>query len=309
MSGWMDVAKSAPLAPGVNPMAGGAPGGPNIGDWLGDTIFGKKYDANPNAGAFDTTQSDEARAQQMALMAQLQAQAAGQGPSLAQNQLQRATDQNMQQAMSMGLSSQAQGMNPGSALRAASRARASIQGQSAMDSADLRAKEQFAAQSQLGALLGGMRGQDLGQAGGVAGAGLDQQAQAEAIHRRNNPGLAPLISGVAQGVQSFAGMGSKPQGLTQQPQGSTGLMPQTQNPQYGNQTVNSTYGTRGYSAGGPVDSPRNDTVPALLSPGEIVLPRSVAMAEDSPEKAAQFVAAIRARRVGKGHPLSKLAAK
>jgi hypothetical protein len=52
--------------------------------------------------------------------------------------------------------------------------------------------------------------------------------------------------------------------------------------------------------GGPVpgaakkqgDSYANDTVPAMLSPGEIVLPRSVTTSEDAPDKAADFVKAI-----------------
>lgn len=42
------------------------------------------------------------------------------------------------------------------------------------------------------------------------------------------------------------------------------------------------------------DSLKNDTVPALLSPGEIVIPRTVA--NKGPEAAAKFVAAIQARK-------------
>lgn len=41
------------------------------------------------------------------------------------------------------------------------------------------------------------------------------------------------------------------------------------------------------------DSTANDTVPAMLSPHEIVLPRSVAQAPDAPQKAAQFVGNIK----------------
>lgn len=52
------------------------------------------------------------------------------------------------------------------------------------------------------------------------------------------------------------------------------------------------------SQGGPVpgkaktkgDSPKNDTVPTMLSPDEIVLPRSVTMAKDPAQEAAKFVA-------------------
>lgn len=44
------------------------------------------------------------------------------------------------------------------------------------------------------------------------------------------------------------------------------------------------------------DSERNDTVPAMLSPKEIVLPRSVTMAPDAPQKAAKFVSHLVSRR-------------
>jgi hypothetical protein len=60
--------------------------------------------------------------------------------------------------------------------------------------------------------------------------------------------------------------------------------------------------------GGPVpgrpkvdgDSPKNDTVPAMLSPGEVVLPRSVANDPEAPDKAAKFVASLKGRRAPKG---------
>jgi len=44
------------------------------------------------------------------------------------------------------------------------------------------------------------------------------------------------------------------------------------------------------------DTRSNDTVPALLSPGEIVLPRTVAQAEDAPDKAKEFVSAIKKQK-------------
>lgn len=47
----------------------------------------------------------------------------------------------------------------------------------------------------------------------------------------------------------------------------------------------------GYARGG--DSLANDTVSAKLSPGEIVLPRSITKADDAPDKAKAFVEAIR----------------
>lgn len=44
------------------------------------------------------------------------------------------------------------------------------------------------------------------------------------------------------------------------------------------------------------DSLKNDNVHALLSPGEIVVPRSIAQGPDAPRKAAEFVAAILAKK-------------
>lgn len=49
---------------------------------------------------------------------------------------------------------------------------------------------------------------------------------------------------------------------------------------------------------GPVvagDNPKNDIVPAMLSPKEIVIPRSITMGKNAPEKARDFVAAVLAK--------------
>lgn len=40
------------------------------------------------------------------------------------------------------------------------------------------------------------------------------------------------------------------------------------------------------------DNPKNDTVPAVLSPKEIVIPNSITMSKDAPKKAADFVAKV-----------------
>jgi hypothetical protein len=44
------------------------------------------------------------------------------------------------------------------------------------------------------------------------------------------------------------------------------------------------------------NSPKNDVVPAVLSPGEVVIPRSVMGSANAPQDAAKFVAAILARK-------------
>lgn len=94
---------------------------------------------------------------QTALIQQLQDQAAGRGPSLAQMQLQSATDRNMRQAMALGQSQRGAG---------AAGAQKSILGQQAQigqgmanDSAMLRLQEQMAARGALGQQLGQQAGQ------------------------------------------------------------------------------------------------------------------------------------------------------
>lgn len=52
--------------------------------------------------------------------------------------------------------------------------------------------------------------------------------------------------------------------------------------------------------GGARDSYSNDNVHALLSPGEIVLPRSVTMSEDPVSESAKFVASVLAKRKSRG---------
>lgn len=120
-------------------------GGPNFGN------------ANAARGfALDT------RGQQQQLIGQLQNAAAGNGPSVAQTQLQLATDKNMQQ--SLALASSGHG-NAGLRMRQAQDARASTSQDAAAQSALIKAQEQQAAQAQLGQVLGTTRTQDMGQQG------------------------------------------------------------------------------------------------------------------------------------------------
>lgn len=56
-------------------------------------------------------------------------------------------------------------------------------------------------------------------------------------------------------------------------------------PLYGNTPMNQKVDAR-------MDHPKNDTVPAMLSPGEAVIPRSIMAAEDAPDKARVFIEAL-----------------
>jgi len=132
------------------------------------------------------------------------------------------------------------------------------------------------AQNQLGSLYGNMGQLGLGRSGqqaGLSGQQASNDLQREALlqnmwdrtyNRRNN-----ILSGTGQGMQKAGEMIG-------------GMMMSHGGP------------VPGYAHGG--DSYRNDTVPAMLSPGEIVLPRSVTQDEDAPELAKEFVEAIKRHR-------------
>lgn len=114
---------------------------------------------NPNAGAFNSAGADETRTRQGALASMLEQQARGEGPSIAQMQLQRGTDAALAQAMALGRSQTGQGA--GLAQRNIAQQQAQIAQQAASDSALVRMQEQLGARSALGGLLGGIRGQDI----------------------------------------------------------------------------------------------------------------------------------------------------
>lgn len=120
----------------------------------------------------DTSPQEQFRQGQLGLMSQLQGQANGTGPSIAQGQLQRASDANLAQSMAMAQSMG--GMGAGAGLRGISQQRAGVGQQLASDSGLLRLQEQQQAQGLLANVTAGGRGQDIGLATGQAG--LFQQA-------------------------------------------------------------------------------------------------------------------------------------
>lgn len=120
--------------------------------------------------------ADVWRTQQLGLARQLTDQANGAGPSLANAQLQQATDRNMAQAMAMA---QANPNNPG-ALRMVANQRAAAGQQAASDSATMRLQEQLQARNQLGQVLAGARGQDIG----VASENAQLQGQQNALNQQ-----------------------------------------------------------------------------------------------------------------------------
>lgn len=120
----------------------------------------------------NTGDSDQLRAQQMALINAQQARVAGTAPSVAQIQLQRGADHNMANIAAQAASARG-GVNTGLLARNVLNAQATTGQQNASDMALLRAQEQTSAEGALAGNLNGTRGQDLSLATNQAG--LTQQ--------------------------------------------------------------------------------------------------------------------------------------
>lgn len=115
----------------------------------------------------------EFRKRQLELANMLQAQASGQGPSLAQNQLQQANEQALKQQMALAASQR--GGNLQMAQRQAAINIGDLQQQNALQSAQLAMQEQMAARQQLEGILGSARGQDI--AVDTTQTGFEQQSE------------------------------------------------------------------------------------------------------------------------------------
>ncbi len=126
------------------------------------SLAGAQQASGPYGG-----QDAQSRDMQMQLMQQLQQQAAGTGPSIAQLQLQKGTDQNISQAMALGASQR--GAGQAGMMKGIAQQQAQIGQGMANDSAMLRLQEQMQARQALGSGLQGMR------SGDQAFAGMQQQ--------------------------------------------------------------------------------------------------------------------------------------
>lgn len=244
------------------------------------------------------------RTDQMSFIDQLKAQAAGQGPSIAQQQLQTATDANISQAMAAGQTQAGHGLNNMAAQRAIAGTQGKLQQESANQSALLRNQEMLQARTMLGNTLGGVRGQNISATTDAEKlrqnwniALLDESARKRAA---DNQLAGSAINAGGGAVEKWAAGQPGKTAPTQPTQPAQPTAPDVEPP---------TDYSGGLASGGLIagrapstgDSPSNDTVPALLSPGEIVIPRSVAQSEDAPDKAAAFVAAIKSNKKTRGN--------
>lgn len=292
--------------------------------------------------------------QQQGLADMLAARARGEGPSVAEMQLQQTLEAN-RRAAAGALAAAGRSMNPALAQRLLLQQQSTLGQQAGGQAAILRAQEQLAAQQALGAQLGQMRGaeqaafQSSGQLGlgeqklgvevqeaqrareveiALANQRAEQERQrlrqaqetnmaAEAQANREAIGnvlkTAGKVAGTAMGgdaAKAVAGLaqGGKVEAKKKMPKAkiiaahaaAKKAMPAFKE-QYGERGEGVAYATmmkrakqNKLSEGdlAKLDNKKNDVVPAMLSEGEAVIPRSIMMSPNPAAGASSFVDAL-----------------
>jgi hypothetical protein len=195
--GLLGTGQYRPVQTPIDANAGQIPGAQDTAGRLqqGATDAAGRAGATSQAAQMDGGAQQQLRDQQSALANALMAQASGQGPSLAQQQLKQATDRGIQQQMAAAAAQG--GAGRGGALLALNNQASQARQQAASDSAGLALNEQLGARNQLGQVLAGARGQDMAYAG--QNAQLQQQTnlanqQAEMQQRGMNDNLVSFYT-------------------------------------------------------------------------------------------------------------------
>jgi len=236
--------------------------------------------------------------------------AQGQGPNPAQAMLAQQTGANTANQAALMAGQRGVASNPALASRQIAQMGAQNQQNAVGQGATLQAQQQLAALGQQSGLANQMVGQQLqglGQANqanqgllGIQQGALQAQntAAQQAAQNNSKTGLG-VVSGLGQAVGTLAGFSQG--GDVQEPKEMHILDFLQMDPSTSAQQPMSGMNMGGYMSSGNFvpgqasmkgDNKKNDTVPAMLSPGEIVVPRSAAK---DPKKAATFAAAVAAR--------------
>ena len=200
---------------------------------------------------------EQARGQQMSLAQMLKQQYSGTGPNAALGMMQRGSEEAIKR--SAGALASQRGINPALAQRLASQQAAQQTQEAAQQGAILQAQQQQAALGGLQNVYGQIGQQALGQYGAAQQAYTGQMGANQEVMGR-------LVGGLASGLGAVGAAAMAPGAVGAAAMAKGGKVP-------GKPEVDG-------------DSYANDKVPAMLSPGEIVVPRSKAK---DPDKAKEFI--------------------
>lgn len=224
-------------------------------------------------------------AQQSNLAQQLLAQSQGAGPNPALAQLANTTGQNIQNQAALMAGAKGVSQNPGLTARNIGQMGAQQQQQAAGQAAALRAQQQLEAQNQLGNIYGQQLGAQQRGVQDLSGMDLANQQQMLSMLSSQNAANAGVAAGnVKRGGDIFGGLLGGIGSALGFAEG--GVVPQVGTSSLARFAAMSKGGHVPGKATVKGDSEKNDTVPALLSPGEVVIPRSKVK---DPHKVAAFI--------------------
>lgn len=230
-----------------------------IGGITGGLAAKNNYTASPVG--VDQQKFNDVYGQQQQLAQALLAQSQGQGPNPALAQLNMATGQNVATQAALMASQRGAAVNPALVARLAAQQGAGIQQDAIGQAAAMQAQQQLAAQQNLQQQYAGMQNANLGLSGQQAQTGMQAQQINAGVAAANQQGQNQITGAL---INAGGGVAAKAVGAAH-----GGLIP-------GEPEVHG-------------DSEANDTVPALLSPGEIVIPRSIVNGPNAHKNAAHFV--------------------
>lgn len=219
-----------------------------------NALAGPRLGGNAPGAQLDTSGGDFQRQQTEGLMAALQQQAAS-GNGSWENALAEATKRASAAGQSVAVSTP--NTSYGDALRNVGNAQGAAEQRGAGQAEILRNQSKLDAEDQLGQLFGNMGAQDIDQSAASSAARQGQRETNLMLKQRQAQTIGNTVQGAGQAVGTAASLSDG------------GRVP-----------------GRAVFGG---DDPRNDTQPAMLSPDEIVVPRSEA---GDPDRAAAFARAV-----------------
>jgi hypothetical protein len=244
---------------------------------------------------------------------QLQDVIAGRGPNPAQAMLAQATGQNVANQAALMASQRGAQANPALLAQQMAQAGSNAQQQAAGQAATLQAQQALGALGQAGNLASTQAAQRIGATQGLTADQLAQQQllanQYQSANQLASQNQRSVVGGLLGGLSgipalsSLSGAAGPIAGMAAAAHG--GEIPKQ--PAYhawaGAMLGKKSVGSR-LKAGGSVpgqaavkgDNLKNDTVHAMLSPGEVVIPRSVMQGKDPARGAAEFVQAVLAKK-------------
>lgn len=263
---------------------------------------------------------------------QLQQVAAGQGPNPAQAMLANTTGQNVANQAALMASQRGASSNPALIARQAAQQGGALQQNAAGQAAALQAQQSLGAIGQAGQLAGQQTGQQIGAVGNLNqfrqaeqgqilnAANAQNQGNIQNVSQQNSANSA-IAAKQAEGQNNILGnvagaagaVGSKIFNLAEGGQVPMSPVMVHLTGSGVKMAVGGSVGSKLKSGGkvpgkpavgGATNSYANDTISAKLSPGEIVIPRSVVMGKDPIKGAAAFVAATMAKS-GRSLPKKK----